>query len=75
MLFDPIRVGPTSLPNRIAVPAMVTRLSGADGLVNDAIVERYARYARGGAGLVVVEAMAVHQAKSGPLLQIGRAHV
>src|ERR1035441_4352251 len=52
------------------VPAMVTRLSGEDGLVNKDISDRYVRYAQGGAGLIVIEAMAVHTAKSGPLLRI-----
>lgn len=69
-IFDPLALRGVSLPNRIVLPAMVTRLSGEDGLVNDAIRARYTRYARGGAGLVVVEAMAVHSAKSGPLLRI-----
>jgi 2,4-dienoyl-CoA reductase-like NADH-dependent reductase (Old Yellow Enzyme family) len=50
---------------------MVTRLSGEDGHINDDVRNRYLRYARGGVGLMVVEAMAVHQAKSGPLLRLG----
>jgi 2,4-dienoyl-CoA reductase-like NADH-dependent reductase (Old Yellow Enzyme family) len=58
------------LPNRIVLPAMVTRLSGEDGVVNDDIRARYVRYAKGHVGLIVVEAMAVHQSKSGPLLRI-----
>ena len=49
---------------------MVTRLSGEDGVVNEEIRGRYVRYAKGGTGLIVVEAMAVHQSKSGPLLRI-----
>jgi 2,4-dienoyl-CoA reductase-like NADH-dependent reductase (Old Yellow Enzyme family) len=49
---------------------MVTRLSGEDGLVNADILERYVRFAQGEPGLIVVEAMAVHTAKSGPLLRI-----
>jgi len=49
---------------------MVTRLSGEDGHVNADIRARYTRFAKGGVGLVVVEAMAVHGAKSGPLLRI-----
>ena len=69
-LFSPLEVRGVTLPNRIALPAMVTRLSGEDGLVNDAIVRRYTRFAKGGAGLVVLEAMAVHASKSGPLLRI-----
>lgn len=59
-----------TLPNRVVLPAMVTRLSGEDGFVNDAIRARYTRFAKGGAGLVVLEAMAVHASKSGPLLRI-----
>jgi 2,4-dienoyl-CoA reductase-like NADH-dependent reductase (Old Yellow Enzyme family) len=59
-----------TLPNRLVVPAMVTRLSGEDGFVNDEIRRRYLRFAKGGAGLVVLEAMAVHRSKSGPLLRI-----
>lgn len=69
-LFEPFFVRSMTLPNRLVLPAMVTRLSGEDGVVNDDICARYTRFARGGVGLVVVEAMAVHSAKSGPLLRI-----
>ncbi len=68
-LFEPFTVGTLTLPNRLAVPAMVTRLAGEDGYVNDDIVERYSRFAEGGVGLIVVEATSVHGAKSGPLLR------
>lgn len=75
-LFEPLDVSGMILPNRIMVPAMVTRLSGEDGFVNQPIIDRYVRYAQGGVGLIVVEAMAVHQAKSGPLLRISdNAHI
>ena len=69
-LFEPLNIKGMVLPNRIMVPAMVTRLSGEDGFVNEPITDRYVRYAKGGVGLIVVEAMAVHHAKSGPLLRI-----
>jgi dimethylglycine catabolism A len=69
-LFTPFPLRGTTLPNRLVLPAMVTRLSGEDGVVNDDILARYVRFARGGVGLIVVEAMAVHGAKSGPLLRI-----
>jgi 2,4-dienoyl-CoA reductase-like NADH-dependent reductase (Old Yellow Enzyme family) len=69
-LFQPLDIGRMRIPNRVMVPAMVTRLSGEDGLVNQSIIGRYIRYAQGGAGLIVIEAMAVHHAKSGPLLRI-----
>ena len=69
-LFSPLKLRSATLPNRIVLPAMVTRLSGEDGVVNQDIRARYSRFVKGGAGLVVVEAMAVHQSKSGPLLRI-----
>lgn len=69
VLLSPLRIGPIDVPNRIAVPAMVTRLSGDDGFVNDDIVERYQRFSEGGAGLIVVEATSVHGGRSGPLLR------
>jgi dimethylglycine catabolism A len=70
LLFAPMKVRSMTLPNRLVLPAMVTRLSGEDGVVNDDIRARYVRFAKGGVGLIVVEAMAVHSAKSGPLLRI-----
>ena len=69
-LFEPLNIGGMVISNRVMVPAMVTRLSGEDGFVNKDITDRYVRYAQGGAGLIVIEAMAVHQSKSGPLLRI-----
>ncbi len=70
LLFQPFVVNGLRLANRIVLPAMVTRLSGEDGIVNADIMERYLRFAQGEPGLIVVEAMAVHSAKSGPLLRI-----
>jgi len=68
-LFEPIQISTLTLPNRTAVTAMVTRLSGEDGFVNQAIIDRYESFARGGAGLIVVEATSIHGGKSGPLLR------
>ncbi len=70
-LLEPLDINGMVIQNRTLVPAMVTRLSGEDGFVTPDITERYVRYAQGGIGLIVVEAMAVHTAKSGPLLRIG----
>jgi 2,4-dienoyl-CoA reductase-like NADH-dependent reductase (Old Yellow Enzyme family) len=69
-LLEPLDINGMVIPNRVAVPAMVTRLSGADGYVNEDIIDRYVRYAEGHVGLIVVEAMAIHGSKSGPLLRI-----
>lgn len=69
-ILEPLALNGITLPNRIAVPAMVTRLSGEDGFVNQPIIDRYVRYAQGNVGLIVVEATAVHSNKSGPLLRL-----
>ncbi len=72
LLFQPYKIRGMQLQNRIVLPAMVTRLSGDDGFVNQAIRDRYLSFARGEPGLMVVEAMGVHDAKSGPLLRASR---
>jgi 2,4-dienoyl-CoA reductase-like NADH-dependent reductase (Old Yellow Enzyme family) len=69
-LFEPMDVNQMRMANRIVLTAMVTRLSSEDGLVNQAITDRYVRFARGEPGLVIVEATAVHASKSGPLLRL-----
>jgi 2,4-dienoyl-CoA reductase-like NADH-dependent reductase (Old Yellow Enzyme family) len=69
-LFEPVTINGMTLPNRVVLPAMVTRLSGEDGFVNGDIRDRYVRFARGGPGLIVIEAMSVHGGKSGPLLKL-----
>ena len=70
-LLEPLDINGMVIPNRTLVPAMVTRLSGEDGYVNQDIIDRYVRYAEGEIGLIVVEAMGIHSARSGPLLRIG----
>lgn len=69
-LLEPITINGMKVPNRVMVPAMVTRLSGEDGFVNEAISDRYVRYAQGEVGVIVVEAMAIHGSNAGPLLRI-----
>ena len=69
-LFEPLNINGMHVPNRVMVPAMVTHLCEEGGMVNDAVLDRYGAYAAGGTGLIVVEAMAIHQNKSGSLLRI-----
>jgi NADPH2 dehydrogenase len=57
-LFDPYTLKGVTLRNRIAVSPMC-QYSAQDGVPNDWHVSHYAGLARGGAGLVVVEATAV----------------
>ncbi|BES85466.1 NADH:flavin oxidoreductase [Pectobacterium araliae] len=57
-LFQPFKLKEITLRNRIAVPPMCT-YSANDGLINEWHQVHYASLARGGAGLVIVEATAV----------------
>jgi dimethylglycine catabolism A len=70
-LFSPIRVGPTTLEQRTWVPAMVPWRATEDGVVTDAVVNWYERFARGRPGAIVVEATGIRDIPSGPLLRIG----
>ena len=57
-LFSRLKLKDVTLRNRIAVPPMC-QYSATDGLSNDWHQAHYAGLARGGAGLVIVEATAV----------------
>ena len=57
-LFDPLKLKGVTLRNRIAVPPMCQYMA-EDGLINDWHRVHLAGLARGGAGLVIVEATAV----------------
>jgi 2,4-dienoyl-CoA reductase-like NADH-dependent reductase (Old Yellow Enzyme family) len=57
-LFQPYSLKDVTLRNRIAVPPMC-QYSATDGVPNDWHLSHYASIARGGAGLVIVEATAV----------------
>ena len=57
-LFTPFTLKSVTLRNRIAVPPMC-QYSAVDGVTNDWHLSHYASIARGGAGLVIVEATAV----------------
>lgn len=57
-LFEPFKLKQISLRNRIAVPPMCQYMA-EEGRVNDWHLSHYASMARGGAGLVIVEATAV----------------
>ena len=57
-LFQPFTLKDITLRNRIAVPPMCQYMA-VDGLINEWHLSQYASMARGGAGLVIVEATAV----------------
>ena len=71
LLFSPVGVGALVLEQRTWVPAMVPWRATDDGFVTDAVVEWYARFARGRPGAIVVEATGIRDVPSGPLMRAG----
>jgi 2,4-dienoyl-CoA reductase-like NADH-dependent reductase (Old Yellow Enzyme family)/thioredoxin reductase len=57
-LFTPVTIGGITLRNRLAHPAMVTRFA-RDGQASERLVNYMANRARGGAGLLVTEPLAM----------------
>jgi 2,4-dienoyl-CoA reductase-like NADH-dependent reductase (Old Yellow Enzyme family) len=70
-LFGPITIGRMQLESRTWVPAMVPWRATEDGFVTDQNLAWYERFARGKPGAIVVEATAIRDVPSGPLLRIG----
>ena len=54
-LFEEAAFGPVTVRNRIVMPAMATLFGEENGTVSPSLLAYYARRARGGAGLVIVE--------------------
>ena len=66
-MFQPIAIGPMNVKNRFVVPPMGNNFANTDGTWSDQSVAYYAERAKGGFGLVTIEATVVHQgAKGGP---------
>lgn len=59
-LFKPIQIRNMTIRNRVMLPGMTTRLCLDGGYVSDEMIAYYKAIARGGCGLVVVEATSVH---------------
>ncbi|MGC8660483.1 MAG: FAD-dependent oxidoreductase [Desulfomonilaceae bacterium] len=67
-LFEPIKIGPVELKNRVVMTAMHLNYS-PDGFVNDQFIDFYTARARGGAGLLVVGGAEINDQASGvPLM-------
>jgi hypothetical protein len=54
-LFEPGRIGPVQVPNRIVMAPMTTRAADRDGFVTPQTLAYYSARARGGVGLITVE--------------------
>jgi len=60
-LWESFRIGRMELKNRVVMPPMVTRYATDDGFVTERTKDYYEARARGGAGLIIVEATYVHR--------------
>ena len=70
-LFTPVRVGPWEARERTWVPAMVPWRAEEDGIVTEANLDWYGRFAAGPPGVLVAEATGIRDIPSGPLMRIG----
>ena len=68
MLFSPFQLREVRFPNRIVIGPMQMYVAGADGMANDWHFQHLAKYAVGGAGTVMTEALIV-RAASGPRIR------
>ena len=59
-LFSPVQIGSLTVKNRIVFPPMSTKFAAADGTVTERMINYYEARAKGGAGLVTVEATYIH---------------
>jgi len=58
-LFEPIRVGSLDLKNRIVMPSMVTNFASENGAVTKQLIQYHTERAKGGVGLILVEATCI----------------
>ena len=68
--FSPITIRQMTAANRIMRTSMVSGLATEDGLVTDALQQRYQREAKGGVGFLVVEAAVILPSRSSYNLRI-----
>ena len=67
-ISQPIQIGPMKVKNRFVVPPMGNNFANPDGTWSDQSVAYYEERAKGGFGLITIEATVVHKgAKGGPL--------
>lgn len=64
-LWQPIELGPVSVKNRIVVTAHALMYGDSDNLMTQQSIDYYEERARGGAGLILTEAQAVHGTSRG----------
>ena len=66
-MFQPIQIGPVTVKNRFVVPPMGNNFANTDGTMSEQSVAYYRERAKGGFGLITIEATVVHKgAKAAP---------
>ena len=66
-MFTPVQIGPVTIKNRFIVPPMGNNFANGDGTLSERSLGYYAARAKGGFGLITVEATVVDKtAKGGP---------
>jgi 2,4-dienoyl-CoA reductase-like NADH-dependent reductase (Old Yellow Enzyme family)/thioredoxin reductase len=70
-LLAPIQIGSVELRNRGVMPSMVTNYCNEDGSVSDRFIAYHEARAKGGVGLIIVEAAYVDRLGKGFTYQIG----
>lgn len=73
-VLAPLQIGPVTVRNRIAITAHMTGYA-EQGLVSDTLIEYLRARARGGVGLIVTEAGAVHESYRPASFQLFRDDV
>lgn len=73
-VLSPVRIGPLTVRNRVATTAHMTGYA-EQGLVSDTLVDYLAARARGGVGLIITEAGAVHETYRPASFQLYREDV
>lgn len=70
-VLEPLKIGSMEVRNRFVMPPMVTNYAASDGSVTDRIIDYHEARAKGGVGLIIVEAIYVHQTGKGFSNELG----
>ncbi|MGQ9674787.1 MAG: oxidoreductase [Chloroflexota bacterium] len=70
-LFEPISIRGLQLKNRYVMPPMVTNYAEADGAVTQRLIDYHVARARGGVGLIIVEASYIRPDGRGFVNEVG----
>lgn len=70
-LFSRGRIGTLELKNRLVMPPMVRNYANSDGLVTQRYVDHVARVAKGGVGMMILEASFISQEGKGFVNELG----